>query len=438
MSANELQDWLEAGIAAAKAGEREKARALFMKVIEADEENEKAWLWLSGVVENDEDRRICLENVLTLNPDNKAAQKGMAKLGVSAPEANSEASETVEKYVVRREYKPLSLASAVLYPEQHVKEWRWKEKALNQPQQEKAYISTSSYDDIWSQEVDICAYCAQELQQDETPCPKCGRKLVSSRFRYENTGTSLVIFWVLLAGVGQLFLIQALFDIVIRRDVFSAVIDGFLMLTFFILAAGIYYRQPWAHWGSIFVSLLVLVIMLFNKFVPIDVSKLGLPVSDPAITTFAGSFLSQLGGFLETFEMVALGLSFFYAIYGAVPDFQKMGEWQNAKITKGISAADTYHEKAKQLVKEGKLASAVLHWQRAAAKQPHKIVYQRQLGLMYARLGFYERSLDMLQSALRLSTHPDVQAGIKRTIKAVEQLQQHAGSAPTKSTIKNG
>jgi hypothetical protein len=38
-------------------------------------------LWLSGVVDTNEDKRICLENVLVLNPGSLAAKRGLEKLG---------------------------------------------------------------------------------------------------------------------------------------------------------------------------------------------------------------------------------------------------------------------------------------------------------------------------------------------------------------------
>ena len=69
----DVGSWLRAGIAAAKAGQRERARTLLMRVVEQDEENVSAWLWLSGVVDSLDDREVCLENVLTLDPDNDAA-----------------------------------------------------------------------------------------------------------------------------------------------------------------------------------------------------------------------------------------------------------------------------------------------------------------------------------------------------------------------------
>src|SRR5262245_50179489 len=71
-------DLLQQGIAAARAGKRDEARALLMQVVEADERNEQAWLWLAGVVDTPEDIRTCLQNVLDLNPANQQAQQGLA------------------------------------------------------------------------------------------------------------------------------------------------------------------------------------------------------------------------------------------------------------------------------------------------------------------------------------------------------------------------
>src|SRR5690349_14541710 len=73
-----MDELLQQGIAAARAGRREEARGLLMRVVEADERNERAWLWLAGVVDDPGDIRTCLENVLDLNPDNVKAQQGLA------------------------------------------------------------------------------------------------------------------------------------------------------------------------------------------------------------------------------------------------------------------------------------------------------------------------------------------------------------------------
>jgi hypothetical protein len=76
---------LNKAIMAAKAGRKAEARQLLEAVLDTDERNERAWLWLSGVVDDDE-RSICLENVLSINPDNQAARRGLAMLrAASAP-----------------------------------------------------------------------------------------------------------------------------------------------------------------------------------------------------------------------------------------------------------------------------------------------------------------------------------------------------------------
>lgn len=76
---------LKEAIQLAKAGKNAEARPLLDRVTELDPYNEKAWLWLSGVVDTDDDRRICLENVLTINPANERAKKGLEAINASAP-----------------------------------------------------------------------------------------------------------------------------------------------------------------------------------------------------------------------------------------------------------------------------------------------------------------------------------------------------------------
>lgn len=75
-----INELLQEGIRAAKGGQVEKARQILKRVIEQEPHNEVAWLWLSGVIETDEQRMTCLENVLAINPDHQAAQRGLQAL----------------------------------------------------------------------------------------------------------------------------------------------------------------------------------------------------------------------------------------------------------------------------------------------------------------------------------------------------------------------
>jgi hypothetical protein len=71
---------LDEAIEAIRTGNPERGRQILEDILEEDEHNEEVWLWLSSVVETDEEREICLENVLALNPDNLVAQRGLEAL----------------------------------------------------------------------------------------------------------------------------------------------------------------------------------------------------------------------------------------------------------------------------------------------------------------------------------------------------------------------
>ncbi|MBI1881290.1 MAG: tetratricopeptide repeat protein [Chloroflexi bacterium] len=83
-------------IGPAKTSQRERARQLLLQVTELDETNITAWLWLSTVLDSAEEQQICLENALTLDPENKAARAGLARLDQLArtPRPESEPTKT--------------------------------------------------------------------------------------------------------------------------------------------------------------------------------------------------------------------------------------------------------------------------------------------------------------------------------------------------------
>jgi len=82
MTSGSVKGLIDEGMRAARAGKRDEARQLLLKATELDENNETAWLWLAGVVETPEDRQTCLENVLTINPYNDKARRGLEQMGI--------------------------------------------------------------------------------------------------------------------------------------------------------------------------------------------------------------------------------------------------------------------------------------------------------------------------------------------------------------------
>ena len=77
-------------IEAINVGHTETGKRLLVGILKDDPRNELAWLWLSGVYTAPEQRRICLEHVLDINPKNAAAMRGLANLG-SQPQSPSQA-----------------------------------------------------------------------------------------------------------------------------------------------------------------------------------------------------------------------------------------------------------------------------------------------------------------------------------------------------------
>ena len=79
------QDSLRLAISAIRAGRKSEARRLLALMLEADPRNEDAWLWMSAVVDTDEQRIDCLKRVLAINPANGPALKGLAQLRGESP-----------------------------------------------------------------------------------------------------------------------------------------------------------------------------------------------------------------------------------------------------------------------------------------------------------------------------------------------------------------
>lgn len=80
-----MNDLLQQGVAALKAGDRPLARRLIGRAIQENPHSEAAWLWLSGAVESDDERLMCLNKVLAINPDNGQARQGIAALERKRP-----------------------------------------------------------------------------------------------------------------------------------------------------------------------------------------------------------------------------------------------------------------------------------------------------------------------------------------------------------------
>ncbi len=97
LPAADAEALLRQGIAAARGGDTAGARQAFTRIINHKGEGVppgvrvQAWLWLSGLTDDLEQRRRCLEAALRLDPDNRVAQQGLALLEGQATPATPQA-----------------------------------------------------------------------------------------------------------------------------------------------------------------------------------------------------------------------------------------------------------------------------------------------------------------------------------------------------------
>lgn len=391
---------LEEGIAAAKSGDVQLARTLLTNVLEEDETNERAWLWLSGVVDTLEDRQECLENVLAINPSNQLALRGMARLererlSLAEPEPDGPlplaAAQTSDAYQAPS-YEPLTITepTAQVSPEPFV-------------------------EDVWTMDVDLCAYCATPLEEDAKRCQTCRRRTVKKEFRYPATAI-LHIFWVVLVALSIVLLFQAIYKWQVEENEMIAVLHAVPAGALLLLAVGIFFRLAAAHVVSVFVLLLVLGLSVANFFTPFDPTTVDAGSSDVAVFGVAITMVERTGLFLEVAQGVIVAIALFYALFRAAPEFDRVSKRIVARVVRGLNTAADYHLVARRFVQDGMWASAVLHWQRAVAIEPSSIVFQRSLAKSYIQLGQYDLALNVLETAQHLQMQPATRVDIEKLL----------------------
>lgn len=76
-----VDELILAGCSELAAGRRQEAHNLWRRAAVLRPNDEEIWLALLSVVDTDEDRRTCLENVTALNPQNEIALQQLRALG---------------------------------------------------------------------------------------------------------------------------------------------------------------------------------------------------------------------------------------------------------------------------------------------------------------------------------------------------------------------
>jgi tetratricopeptide (TPR) repeat protein len=71
----------KAALEAINQGQTTRARDLFTRLLRSDSSKAEYWLWMSTLVDTNQERIYCLESALRVDPDNEAAKRGLIILG---------------------------------------------------------------------------------------------------------------------------------------------------------------------------------------------------------------------------------------------------------------------------------------------------------------------------------------------------------------------
>jgi len=176
------------GIKAAEAGEKAKAHKLFIDVVMRDEQNSDAWLCLSRVVDNAEDREICYENILTQDPENAMAQDGLELLRQARAAAEERPWDDIESDE-DGERIASTLAGDILGDE-----YRGKYTTeIPEPEPDGEPPSAA----LWAKYEDPnhCPYCAAPTEPQDKRCPECSNRLW---IKYRPNESRSPLLWILI------------------------------------------------------------------------------------------------------------------------------------------------------------------------------------------------------------------------------------------------
>ena len=397
MAENATEHLLREGIAAARAGHKEQARDLLLQVIAQDEESEAAWLWLSGVVDDPAERQICLENVLTLDPDNVAARRGLDWLraqGLAAPDAALDGPPAAKG---PGSHPATRTASAEPAP-------------APEPEQGRTLPPPSPRPVAGRMEIEPygCPYCGGPVSADGSHCDHCSRPVVV-RYRKQagGVGWPVVSFFLLgitaglegylvaqLVGVGRLpqwlshtavtvmvgpalFDAEGVGDLADFASIVTAVNYGLAGLCL-LAALGLALKSRAAYFGSFLLASLI------------------------AMTAVAG-LVTQLTGWLPALYMLGLVALSIKWLVDSAPAFEWITRRVDADIDGGLKTDLDYYNRGQRYYEQGLWAKAAAHWQVAARLAPSQVQYRAELANAYLRMGYPAAALAEIDRTLARS-----------------------------------
>lgn len=394
-------DLLAQGIAAARAGRADEARATLLKVLETDDRSEPAWLWLSGLLETPDERRVCLENVLTINPANAHARRGLELLSRSSPPAAPEAppQQAEERAAVAVTSDTIELVAPPL------------------DAAPAATLTLPAAPAEAGNAVEPCPYCGATTSLAQGRCPSCHKSLMVRGVRRDERSLALkilVVCYVLMTvsnlGSGML---QVAGLAAIGGEAGIGWLPGLIGAVFLLIGTALYAgftlalwrRKLWAfvlHWIGVVLNLVgvavvAIILIAMGGALPELLADMPAGEAGPA----AGA-LGAMAGVLGAVVLCSATLSLLWLALTIACN----GDFFGRKVrlsTAGVETAGDPYNLGLAYRDRGMWFMAAYAWQLAARAAPRDVTVRRALGLAYGQLRRFDEARAELRAALALA-----------------------------------
>jgi tetratricopeptide (TPR) repeat protein len=364
-----MQRRLKDGVEAIKSGNRVRGRDLLLRVVQQDRNMEEVWQWLYQAVDEPHEKMRALENVLRLDPQNSEANQalvGLRQTQIAAGSPNSD------------EWASL-LPEVTLEPDDD----------LDDPYQ--------------------CPYCGRSTGLDDRKCPHCRGGLYARVARSGASSSSRLV--LLLLGIslalGVIELLGPAFALGVSQGTVSADVFHLLLSVPGVqIFVGDFLRLS----APVATVLLQVYLLRTALLVAISLSlreRWSLPFYAALIGVFGDLLLSAyllITGYLGVGGALLNGLLALVIgtlLFGLSDEFAVNVERVLVKPDGAARGAVDFYKRGHHYRQRRMWAMAVAQWRRAVGLAPQVPQYYKHLGIGYAQIHRFERSLRTLKEGQR-------------------------------------